>query len=89
MLYFCMQINSFDMSTANKEVLTLSEALEYTGFSKSYMYKLTHWGRIPHYKPGGKMIFFNRVELENWLMKNRVRSNDEVEKEAIKYLNGR
>ena len=79
------------MNTTNdlngKRVLTFNEALQYTGFSRSYMYKLTHWGRIPFYKPGGKLIYFDRNELEAWLLTNRAMPQSEVETKAIEYLN--
>lgn len=75
------------MNIAQKNVLTFNEALEYTGFSRSYMYKLTHRGAIPHSKPNGKIIFFDRQQLEAWLLRNRVRSQAEIEAEAIEYLN--
>ncbi|MDT0690051.1 helix-turn-helix domain-containing protein [Salegentibacter sp. F188] len=55
---------------ANKEVLTLEEACDYTGISQSYMYKLTSAGKIPHSKPSGKMIYFERVKLNSWLLRN-------------------
>jgi excisionase family DNA binding protein len=55
-----------------KEVLTSDEAARYMGISKSYLYKLTMRQKIPHYKPMGKMCYFNRAELENWLQNNRV-----------------
>ena len=48
-----------------KNVLTFDEACLFTGISRSYMYKLTCGCRIPHYKPNGKNIFFNRSELES------------------------
>lgn len=54
-----------------KEVLTSDEAARYMGISKSYLYKLTMSGKIPHYKPMGKMCYFNRAELEQWLQQNR------------------
>ena len=38
-----------------KNVLNFSEACDFTGISPSYMYKLTHNARIPHYKPHGRM----------------------------------
>lgn len=66
-----------DLITANtifttKEVLTSDEAAAYMGISKSYLYKLTMKGAVPHYKPMGKMCYFNRNELEQWLQTNRV-----------------
>lgn len=54
----------------NKKVLSFDEACDYTGISRSYMYKLTSSGKIPHSKPGGKLIFFNRDRLEVWLLAN-------------------
>lgn len=56
--------------TANKEVLTLDEACLYTGISRSYMYKLTSAEKIPHSKPSGKMIYFDRKKLDSWLLRN-------------------
>ncbi|MDT0642267.1 helix-turn-helix domain-containing protein [Zunongwangia sp. F363] len=56
--------------TANKEVLTLEEACLYTGISMSYMYKLTAAEKIPHSKPSGKMIYFERTKLNAWLLRN-------------------
>lgn len=71
---------------AAKNVLTLDDAAVLTGFSKSHLYKLTSAHNVPHYKPNGKQIYFDRVELENWLKQNRVASNDELEKTAVTYL---
>lgn len=55
-----------------KEVLTADEAAKYMGVSKSYLYKLTGKQEIPHYKPMGKMCYFNRQELEAWLQRNKI-----------------
>ena len=54
----------------SKEVLTFDEASDYTGISRSYLYKLTASGRIPHSKPNGKMLFFEKKKLEDWLLQN-------------------
>ena len=69
----------------NKEVLTFLEAKLYTGLSASCLYKKTSSGQIPHYKPTGKQVFFNRTELEAWLMQNRVLTNDELSQQASSY----
>ena len=69
----------------NKEVLTFLEAKLYTGLSGSCLYKKTSTGQIPHYKPTGKQVFFNRIELEAWLMQNRVSTNDELSQQASSY----
>lgn len=68
-----------------KEVLTSDEAARYMGISKSYLYKLTMKGEIPHFKPMGKMCYFNRKELEQWLQNNRITTESELEQKAQSY----
>lgn len=70
---------------ANKEVLTFDEACEYTGISRSYLYKLTAAREIPHSKPNGKMIFFEKTKLNTWLLQNGRKSKSEIETEALNY----
>lgn len=55
------------------------------GISKSYLYKLTMRQQIPHYKPMGKMCYFNRAELEQWLQGNRVATSSEISQRAQAY----
>lgn len=76
-----------DIVTANtifctKEVLTSDEAAKYMGVSKSYLYKLTMKQQIPHFKPMGKICYFNRLELEQWLQSNRVSTASEIKQQA-------
>jgi hypothetical protein len=40
---------------------------------------------IPHYKPMGKMCYFNRLELEQWLLQNRVATSAELTEKAQQY----
>lgn len=69
-----------------KSVLTFDEGCEFTGLSKTYMYKLTHRNKIPFFKPHGKNIYFSREELEKWLMQNQTKSTQQKEQEAIDYV---
>lgn len=71
-----------------KNVLTFSEASEYTGMSKSTLYKLTSSRKIPHYKPNGKMVYFEREELDKWLLSNRITPQSEIEETAQVYCMG-
>lgn len=68
-----------------KNVLTFTEACNYCGFSKSYMYRLTSTRQVPHFKPFGKMVYFEREELEKWLLQNRVTTVSESENKAESY----
>ena len=69
-----------------KATLTLEEASAYSGISKSYLYKLTSAGSIPHYKPEGKTIYFDREELDGHLKRNRVKTVQEIEQEATTFV---
>ncbi len=77
------------MEKSNKTIydlinhLTFKEATDYLGVSKSYLYKLTHKNLIPYYKPGGKLIYFLKKDVDEWLFKNRIRSREQIEQEAI------
>lgn len=66
----------------SKEILTSDEAAKYMGVSKSYLYKLTMRQQIPHFKPMGKMCYFNRLELEQWLQSNRIATAAETSQQA-------
>jgi len=55
--------------------LSFKEACAYLGFAPSYLYKLTYRKIIPHYKPTGKMLFFSKCELDEWVFsKSKVAS---------------
>lgn len=56
----------------NKAVLNVAECSAFTGLSVSYIYKLTHTGKIPHSKPNGKLVFFDRKKVEEWLLSNPI-----------------
>lgn len=79
-----------DLITANtifctKEVLTSEECAKYLGVSKSCLYKWTMTRQIPHYKSQtGKIVFFNRQEIEAWMQSNRVATDAELERQAQK-----
>lgn len=76
-------------SISTKRVLNFKEAVAYTGLSASYLYKLTAARLIPHSKPVGKMVYFDRAELEAWLMRNRVSTTAEINDQAQAYCRGR
>jgi excisionase family DNA binding protein len=60
------------LAEKDRQPLTLEEAASYLRLSKSYIYKLTSSGMIPHYKPEGKLIYFEKAELDEWIFRNRV-----------------
>lgn len=72
--------------------LTFREACSYLGYAPSYLYKLTYRKVIPHYKPTGKMIFFSKNELDEWVFKCKNKkseiSSKNREEEGTKQVGG-
>ncbi len=65
--------------------LTITEAAEFLGVSKSAMYKFTCSHLIPYFKPG-KKVYFLKKDLMDYAMQNRIKSHKEIEIEAVNYL---
>jgi excisionase family DNA binding protein len=75
-----------EISGSNKDTLNFTEAARFIGCSKSYLYKLTSGKSIPHYKPNGKFIYFDRDELQAWLKQGKVTSEHELEVTAKEFI---
>ena len=75
-----------EQALLKKEVLNFNDASKYLDISASHLYKLTSQKLIPHFCPQGKKLYFNRQELDEWLMRNRQTSTDEIAKQAANYI---
>ncbi|WP_300697476.1 helix-turn-helix domain-containing protein [Bacteroides acidifaciens] len=62
-----------------KQTLNFKEACLYMGLSRSQLYKLAKSGHIPHYRPSGKLLYFNKQELDEWLCQNQVEESSPKE----------
>lgn len=91
-----MQTNDIEMTArrvaellapTQKDVLTAREAAEYMGVTLQYLYRLTSARLVPHSKPLGKVLYFSRHELEEWLTANRVPTVEETRTRAAARLN--
>lgn len=69
-----------------KNVLCFNDVAILTGLSKSHLYKLTCSHQIPHYKPNGKQIYFDRTEIENWMKQYKIATTAEIEYAATSYV---
>lgn len=65
-----------------KRIMTLPELAAYIGMSESYIHKLTSRNVIPHYQPLGKTIYFDRYEIDEWILKNRVSTKEDIVRKA-------
>ncbi|MGD9928753.1 MAG: helix-turn-helix domain-containing protein [Mangrovibacterium sp.] len=75
-----------EQNMLKKEVLSFNEAAIYLEVSHSHLYKMTSTGTVPSYKPNGKKLYFNRRELDSWLLSNRQTSQEEIDQQAANYL---
>lgn len=67
---------------AAKKVLNVDDVVTLTGMTKAYIYTLTSKRELPFYKPNGRLIFFNRDEIEAWMMRGKVTPDSETEEAA-------
>ena len=68
-----------------KEILNFEEAAMYIGVSKSNLYKMTSLRKIPHYKPAGRYIYFERAELDKWIREGAVKTEEQLNNQANTY----
>ncbi|HKJ82213.1 MAG TPA: helix-turn-helix domain-containing protein, partial [Ignavibacteriaceae bacterium] len=62
---------------ADDKPFNFNQAAEYLGFSHSYLYKLTSRKIIPCHRPTGKMLFFSKAELDEWIFENRDQKSED------------
>ncbi|MFA6923106.1 MAG: helix-turn-helix domain-containing protein [Bacteroidales bacterium] len=78
--------NIENLLIGSKEVLTFEEFCNYCGISKSFGYKLTARKEAPHYCRGGKMLYFSKAEIDNWLLQNPIKTTAQIEQQAATYV---
>lgn len=67
-----------------KEVLTLEEFCLYAGISKNQAYHLTSSRKIKFYRPFGKLIYFDKNEVIDFLKQNSVNTENKISNKAFK-----
>jgi len=77
----------FDKQT-NNEVFGVLEVSAYLKISKTTVYKLTMDRQLPHYK-SGKRLLFRKEEIDKWINKGKVKTQQEISEEADSYLSRR
>ncbi len=75
-----------DQSILQKEMLNFNETCHFLDISPSHLYKLTSSRQIPNFCPQGKRLYFNRLELNQWLQRNRKTTSDEIDQAAANFL---
>ncbi len=70
--------------------IRIDKVIELSGYSRSYIYKLVHWKKIPCHKPTGRSgrLFFLESEIIDFLNRNRQSADYEMAEQADAILNG-
>ncbi|SHH03987.1 transcriptional regulator, AlpA family [Flavobacterium fluvii] len=67
------------------ELFDIAQVASYLKITKSTIYKLTSTSEIPHYKNGHK-LYFKKSDINEWIFSKRIKTCDDIEKEALEYL---
>jgi len=79
-------LENYKGNRLSNEMITAKEAAKLLDVSMSSLYKMTHTNEVPFYKPGGNKLYFKKEELLNWMLQHRIKSQSEIELEAINYV---
>lgn len=72
------RLDRLEKATAlSKNVLVIDEVAMLTGYTVKYLRLLIAQHEISYYRRGNR-IYFNRAEVENWMMEQRIPSNEEI-----------
>lgn len=73
--------------TERKKPLSTLQASRYLKMSKSHLYQLTSKGKIPFYRSaaGGKTIYFDFDDLDNWAFANRVKMDEGIKADTKEF----
>jgi predicted DNA-binding transcriptional regulator AlpA len=76
--------------TGKEPPIRMNRVMELSGYSRSYIYKLVHWKKIPCHKPAGKggKLQFLESEVIDFLTRNRQDADYELSEKADAILNG-
>ena len=69
---------------SSKTVLDIKDTAELTGYSVKYLRLLIAKREIPHYRRGNR-LYFDRDEIEEWMLGERIPTNEEMKVKAIGY----
>jgi len=72
------------VTLSTKDVLDINDVAQLTGYSVKYLRTMIASRDIPHYKRGNR-LFFNREEVEEWMMGERIPTRAEMSIQAVGY----
>jgi predicted DNA-binding transcriptional regulator AlpA len=76
------------MERVREKPIRINDVMELSGYSRSQIYRLVHWKKIPCHRPTNGRLFFYESEILDFLGRNRQAADYEVSEQADAILNG-
>ncbi len=73
-------------SINSSKPLNFREACAYLNYAEGTLYKLTSARMIPFSRPNNGRIYFDKNDLDNWLLRNKTVGYDENRNAAATYV---
>ena len=67
------------------DILDVKQAAEFLHLKITTIYEKTSEKTIPHFKKGNK-LYFRKAELKAWVETGKVKTNEEIQGEAVTYI---
>lgn len=65
--------------------MQIKETSDFTGYTEDYLRQLAFNRQIPHYKRG-RLLYFDRKEVRDWMLSCRVKTMDEINRAAATHV---
>jgi excisionase family DNA binding protein len=79
------KLDSVDGNENLPKLMTIEQLSEYCHYSKPTIYGYVHQRKIPHCKVGNR-LFFEKQQINDWILSKKVLTVDDIEKKADEYL---
>lgn len=68
-----------------KEIMNVQQVADYLSIAKQTVYGMTCRSKVPYYKRG-KRLYFQKSDIDEWLLTARRKTKEEIEMENATYL---
>ena len=76
-------------TSQDQDYLSAEEAANFLKIKLNSIYSKVEKGELPHYRSGKRKLLFSRKELEVFIMSTKMKSMEEIEREAEEYIQNR
>lgn len=78
-----------ELTILSKTYFNIEEASVYIGASKDTVRRYMYNGELAYSKPAGGRVYISKADLDKFMGKSRVPTNEEVEASASNYIANR